>query len=125
MSLVRITSARHRVKTHPIFNSDGSLRGFEITSAWLTFGPLFSILRSVEGVSDVRRNWFNDDRISFKFYGVPAVVHEPCGDNSRYWVGLQSPDAAPEIDITPLHTAFKRHRGFPVTTQWPWQSQDD
>jgi hypothetical protein len=112
------------MKTYPILRSDGSLRGFEITSAWLTFGPLFKLLRSVEGVSEVRRNWFNDDRVTFKFHGKPAVVNEPWGDNSRYWIGLQEPDAAPEIDITPLHQAFRRYRGFLVVTLWPWGQHD-
>jgi hypothetical protein len=66
----------------------------------LTFRPLFTLLRSVAGVGDVRRHWFNDDRITFTFQGKAAVVHEP-EDNSRYWIGLQDPDAAPEVDLNP------------------------
>ena len=58
--------------TYPIRNQGGSLRGFEITSAWITFGPLLRLLRSVPGVAEVRRKWFNDDRIVFKFYGREA-----------------------------------------------------
>jgi hypothetical protein len=110
------------MKTYPIYRPDGSLNGFEVTSSWLTFRPLFTLLRSVAGVRDVRRNWFNDDRITFTFQGKAAVVHEPWGDNSRYWIGLQDPDAAPEVDLEPLHQAFKRYRGFLVVTLWPWGS---
>ena len=106
------TTSGPEMKTYPIFRSDGSLRGFEVTSTWSAFGPLCNLLRSVEGVSDVRRNWFNDDRISFKFHGKPAVVNEPWGDNSRYWIGLEHPDAAPEVDIEPLHQAFRKYRGI-------------
>ena len=109
------------MKTYPILRSDGSLLGFEVTSAWLTFGPLFKLLRSVEGVTEVRRNWFNEDHITFRFHGKQAVVNEPWGDNSRYWIGLRDPDAATEIDIAPLHQAFKRYRGFLVVTLWPWE----
>jgi hypothetical protein len=115
----RIVLARFSMKTYPIYRPDGSLHGFEITSSWLTFRPLFTLLRSVAGVRDVRRNWFNDDRITFTFQGKAAVVHEPWGDSSRYWVGLQDPDAAPEVDLEPLHQAFKRYRGFLVVTLWP------
>lgn len=107
------------MKTYPILRPNGSLRGFEITSAWLTFRPLLRLLRSVPGVTDVRRNWFKDDRVTFNFHGKPAVVSEPWGDNSRYWVGLQEPDASPEIDISPIQEAFKRYRGFLVVTLWP------
>jgi hypothetical protein len=107
------------MRTYPMLRPDGSLRGFEITSSWLTFRPLLKLLRLVPGVSDVRRNWFNDDRVTFKFHGKQAVVNEPWGDNSRYWVGLEDPDASPEIDISPIHKAFKCYRGFLVTTLWP------
>lgn len=106
------------MKTYPLVRPDGSLRGFEITCIWLTFRPLFKLLRSVPGVTDVRRNWFKDDRVTFKFHGKAAVVNEPWGDNSRYWVGLEDPDASPDLDIAPIHEVFSRYRGFLVTTLW-------
>jgi len=108
------------MKTWPILRDDGSLRGFEITSTWLTFGPLFRILRSVPGVTDVRRNWFKDDRVLFNYRGVPAVVNEPWGDNSRYWVGLEDPDASPTVDISPIHEAFRRYRGVAAMSILNW-----
>lgn len=107
------------MKTYPIFRPDGSLRGFEITSSWFTFRPMLKLLRSVPGVTDVRRNWFKDDRVTFKFHGKAAVVNEPWGDNSRYWVGLEDPDASIDLDIASIHEAFRRYRGFLVTTFWP------
>ena len=112
------------MKTYPILKVDGSLRGFEITSTWLVLRPLLKILRSVEGVTDVRRNWFNDDRVTFKFLGENAVVNEPWGDNSRYWVGLENPDASPDIDITPIHEAFRRYQRFLYITVWPTGQHD-
>lgn len=112
------------MKTYPIHRENGSLRGFEITSSWLVFGPLMRLLRKIPGVANVRRQWFNDDRIAFEFQGAKAVVHEPWGDNSRYWVGLQEPDLSPEIDISPLHEAFKGYRGFLVVTLWPVRQHD-
>ena len=113
------------MKTYPILRPDGSLRGFEITSSWLTFRPLYKLLRSVSGVTDVRRNWFKDDRVLFKFHGKAAVVNEPWGDNSRYWVGLEDPDASPEIDVVPIHEAFRRYSGFLVVTLWPLRQAND
>lgn len=112
------------MRTYPILKTDGSLRGFEITSTWLVFGPLLRLLRGVPGVTDVRRQRFNEDRITFKFRGKDAVVNEPWGDSSRFWVGLQDPDALPEIDITPVHEAFRCYRGFLVTTLWPREQRD-
>lgn len=108
--------------TYPIRRPDGSLRGFEITSTWLILRPLLYLLRAVPGVTDVKRQWFNGDRVKFKFHEREAVVNEPWGDNSRYWVGLE--DDSPEIDITPIHEAFQRYRGFLVTTLWPREQHD-
>ena len=113
------------MKTHPIRRDNGSLRGFEITSTWISFWPMLKLLRKVPGVTDVQRQWFNDDRVTFKYHGKEAVVNEPWGDNSRYWVGLQDPDASPEIDISPLLHAFQQYRGFLIVTLWPGGAHND
>lgn len=112
------------MKTYPIVRDNGTLHAFEITSTWLSFGSLLKLLKSVPGVTDVKRNWFNDDRVSFKFHGKEAVVHEPWGDNNRYWVGFKVPDESQNLDITPLHEAFKHFQGFPVVTFWPFEQHD-
>ena len=95
------------MKTHPILRADGSLCAFEISSAWIIFRPLYGILRSVPGVESVKRIWFKGDRISFTFDGVPYVVSELYGDNSRFWVGPVLPESP--VNIEPLHDAFKRY----------------
>lgn len=100
------------MKTYPIMRPDGSLYGFEISNTWITLRPLLALLRSVLGVTDIRRNWFSDTPVTFKFHGNPAVVYEPWGDSSRYWIGLEDPEKLPEIDITPIHDAFLRYRGL-------------
>jgi hypothetical protein len=102
------------MKTYPIYSENGQLKGFEITSAWIRFGPLLRILRSVDGVTEVSRQWFNDERVSFKFHGRNAVINEPWGDNSRYWIGLEKADEDQEIDISPIHEAFRKYRGLTV-----------
>lgn len=77
------------------------------------------ILRSIPDVENVRRQFRRDDRIVFTFRGREAAVHEPFGDNSRYWVGLQEPDHWPEVDIWPLHKAFSNYSGV-VSHVWIW-----
>ena len=98
------------MKTYPIARLDGTLLAFEVTSGWITFRPLFRLLRSVDGVADVRRNWFNDDRVSFTYLGQACVVNEPWGDSSRYWIGPRDA-AASALDMTPLLRAFDAHHG--------------
>jgi hypothetical protein len=84
---------------------------FEVTSSWSTFRPLHSILRSVNGVASIKRQWFNDDRVRFTFHGEPFVVNEPWGDNSRYWIGPENPEAS-KLDIAPIQLAFQQYRGI-------------
>lgn len=102
------------MRTYPLLKDDGSLHAFEITSAWIRFAPLFKVLNSVQAVSEVKRQRFNDDRVTFKFHGFDCVVYEPWGDNSRYWVGFANPEAHNDIDISPIHEAFKEYKGLTI-----------
>ena len=100
------------MKVWPIWRNDtGLLRGFEVSSLAIILRPYIRLLRKTPGVTDVRRQLRNDDRIAFKFMGHEAVVYEWFGDSSRYWIGLQNPDANPGADIWPLLSAFASHRG--------------
>ena len=94
------------------------MHAFEISSGWLTFGPLYKVLRSLKDVSDVKRNWFDDDRISFIYGGELFVINEPWGDNSRYWVGPKNPENS-KVDIAPLHEAFKNGNSHGCL-KWLW-----
>ena len=105
------------MKTYPITNDDGSLRGFEIAVP-LSHRPIYRTLRSVEGVTEIRRTWFNEDRIKFKFNGEPFIVWEPYGDNSRYWIGPAEPPS--EQDISPIHEAFQQYRYSALTRLMLW-----
>ena len=98
------------MKTHPILRADGSMLAFEVTSAWLSFRPLLKILRSVDGITDVRRNYFNEDRLTFYFCELPFVVNEPWGDSSRYWIGPKKPDNC-SIDVSRINQAFSEYKG--------------
>ena len=50
----------------------------------------------------------DEHRAYFHFHGVPFVVWEPFGDNSRYWIGPANQDAQPP-DLGPLIRAFEEH----------------
>ena len=63
------------------------------------------ILLSVDGVSEFKRNWFNDDRYCFSFHGIKCIVNEPWGDNDQYWIGPIDPDSS--LDMSPIHSAFR------------------
>ena len=94
--------------TYPIERANGTMLAFEVTSTWVTFGPLCRLLSSVDGVAGVRRNWFKDDRLSFTFQGEPCVVNEPWGDSSRYWFGPGDAESS-RLDMTPIERAFRGH----------------
>jgi hypothetical protein len=46
------------------------------------------------------------DRFAFIYLGRSCVVHEPFGDNSRYWIGPVAQE--PAIDMTAVRDAFSR-----------------
>jgi hypothetical protein len=96
------------MKTYPILNSKGDLAGFEITSAWITFKPIYRILKSIDGVKDIKRQLFSEDHMVFTFRGNNCVINESYGDNSRFWIGLNQIDK--DIDITPIHKAFQEYQ---------------
>jgi hypothetical protein len=69
------------------------------------------ILESVSGVTEFKRHWFNEERYTFTYLGVPCVVWEPWGDNSRYWIGPRPKDDS--IDMAKINEAFRQYRiGF-------------
>jgi hypothetical protein len=101
------------MKTYPFVTDNGQIKAFEISNAFFWApGTMRRVLESVEGVTNVRRIWFSDDRYSFIFRGHRCVVNEPWGDNSMYWIGPEQME--PPVDMTPVHEAFRRYR-FPLT----------
>lgn len=83
---------------------------FEVNTWSLSGRALRRILESVAGVTDVRLTASllsrDENRAYFRFHGVPFVVWEPFGDNSRYWIGPDSQDV-PAPDLGPLIRAFR------------------
>jgi len=100
------------VNRYPLRRADGSLFAFEVTSTWVSFHSLFKVLRSVDGVTDVKRNFFNEDRASFNYGGEQWIVNEPFGDNSRYWIGPERGSKS-SLDATAVHDAFLQLESLP------------
>jgi hypothetical protein len=71
------------------------------------------LLTSVPGVSEFKCVRSDDDRFSFVYLGRSCVVHEPFGDNSRYWIGPV--ENYPPIDMAPVQEAFSRFQLFRVS----------
>jgi hypothetical protein len=101
------------MQVHSLVRPDGQRAyAFEVSSSWSVFRPIVSVLESVPGVTDVRRGGHimsgDENRAYFLFHGVPFVVWEPFGDNSRYWIGPADANmAAP--DLGPLIQAFREY----------------
>jgi len=110
------------MKTNPNLRADGTVRAFEIPNSLWTF-QLLKILRSVEGVSDVKQNWFNVHRFSFKFHGEPCVVVNEEWVGDRYLVGPENLVAS-KLDVTRLHEAFQSYRLWWLA-DWDWKAKDD
>ena len=105
------------MRTYPLHREDGSVFAFEITSTWVSFYRLFATLRSVGGVTALKRNYFNEDRASFLYEGERWVINEAFGDNSRYWVGPERGIHSKQ-DASAIHAAFQRLEIFP---RWLWR----
>jgi hypothetical protein len=97
------------MRTFPHIREDRTIAYFEISNAFpWSWGFMRRVLTSVQGVSDFKRARTNDDRFAFAYLGRNCVVHEPFGDNSRYWIGPVENE--PPIDMSPVRDAFSRFR---------------
>jgi hypothetical protein len=96
----------------PVAPDEDRPYAFEVPNWRLSFwrNTLVRVLESVPGVTEVRRggSWFSGDenRAYFLFHGVPFVVWEPWGDNSRYWIG-PADTKAPAPGLGALMQAFR------------------
>jgi hypothetical protein len=86
---------------------------FEIDNVYVRPGPIASLLKEIEGVTDVQKRGFgglsSEIHVRFKYQGYDYVVWEPYGDNSRYWIGPDNPDGC-RNSIQPIEEAFKRYQ---------------
>ena len=97
------------MRVHELGSAGECSHAFEVNNDVLPGPILGRTLESVDGVTDVRlkTELFSKDenRAYFIFHGVPFVVWEPFGDNSRYWIG-PADQSTPPPDLGPLMRAF-------------------
>ncbi len=98
------------MRTYPAKTSpDGRLVAFEVENAYIGPSAVAGLLQQVADISEVkRRRLFSGDgdvHVRFKHRGHPCIVWEPYGDNSRYWVGPENPDAF-DADLRDVERVF-------------------
>lgn len=102
------------MRIYPIVTEDGKRSSaFEIENVYIGPTRIADLLTEVHGVRDVQlRKLFSkssDIHIEFNYHGLPYIVWEPYGDNSRYWIGPKD-QITGTPDVTALEEAFKHYR---------------
>jgi hypothetical protein len=91
-------------------DTGGRVFGFQIDNVYVSPTTCARILRSVDGVSDVRlRKIFtawDETHVRFRYRDAECVVWEPHGDNSLYWIGQEKMAREP-IDMSAVERAFE------------------
>ena len=86
----------YAMKTWDLHNDAGTLTGFEVENHWLSRRRASRIAQTIPGSTVLRWprrfSWNEDAFCAFSIDGVPFLIIEPFGDNSRYWVVAENPD---------------------------------
>jgi len=103
------------MKTYPLSqkNEDDQPIAFEIDNAYIGSGAIASLLKEIEGITDVHKEGIGgfprEIHVRFKYQGYDYVVWEPYGDNSKYCIGPDNPDECKK-SIRPIEEVFKRYQ---------------
>lgn len=101
------------MQTYPLFDKDGRRFAFEIEHVFVGRRKIASLLRRVDGVSQVESRGTllatNDVRVEFLYDGRPYVVWEPWSDSSRFWIGPKE-DSDAAADVQQLERVFRDYR---------------
>lgn len=104
------------MNTHPLFDSEGNYRGFEIESFYISVRSIAATLATVPKVTNVRvRRLFAsaaEMHVRFDYDGVSCVVWEPFGETSRY--RIVPDDMTTIVPLQPVEEAFTRFEPNPV-----------
>lgn len=101
------------METYPDENvQPGFAIGFEIDNIYVSLGTMVRILKSVDGITEVKKrrlfSKWEDAHIWFKYLNHECVVVEPFGDSSRYWIG--SMNSEERFDISKVEDAFMQYQ---------------
>ena len=105
------------MQTHPNMDPDGRVLGFDVDVVYVSLGTIHRLLAGIEGVTDLfkRRPFssFDEVHVRFRFHGIPCVVWEPFGDNSRYYIGCEGTDDETTdhtVDLAVIKQVFKSYQ---------------
>jgi hypothetical protein len=90
------------VTVYDVKDADGRVFAFEIENSSLGRRGVCKVLARIPGCRLARRprflSWLREAEFcQFEMDGIPFVVDEPFGDNSRYWIGPRPPRCVPQI----------------------------
>lgn len=101
------------MRTYPLSDADGVPHAFEVDCGFLTRGQACKIAESISGAVIIRRSRLfrdTDDFCEFKIGDDAFVIEEPCGDNSRYWIGLRDAKGTDSLGV--VRRAFEAHESW-------------
>jgi len=105
------------MNTYPLYSPEGHILAFEIENVYIGVKKIATLLRSFDGVSDIRvRKLFSaapDIHIEFIYKERVFIVWEPYADSSRYWIGPKD-DANKEIDLGAIESLFRQYRPMTI-----------
>ena len=100
------------MKTYKICKESGQQIAFEFDSIYLSLNSLCSLLKGIDGVSDIRKrdsmSKSPDVHVKFKYFDSELIILEPFGDSSRYWCGSESANSAKQVQK--LEGSFKQYK---------------
>ena len=100
------------MNTYPFHNHSGKTFAFEIESSYIGVNKVASLLRSIQGVSDIRmRKLFSspgDIHVEFIYMNEVFIVWEPYADSSRYWIGPKNENSK-NVDIDAIERVFRQY----------------
>lgn len=108
------------MKTYPLLDDAGELRGFEIPSFFfMSSASVSRFFRKCPGVTVTRqRRLFesgNEVRAELVLDGTKYIVWEPYGDNSRFWVGPDGESQGAKDGVRKLQTFAAANWPGPVS----------
>ena len=101
------------MKTSDLSAPAGIVTGFSVSNSFLRRGAVPKIIASISGAKLLRqqkpfRLSGPDAFCEFVVDGKTFLVIEPFGDNDRFWVVSEPPEACPQL--ARVRDAFEKHR---------------
>jgi hypothetical protein len=98
------------MRVEDLHNDSGVLTGFQVSNALLGRRRACELASAVPGALVVRAPRVfrsgGDDFCAFEVDGVPFLIIEPFGDNSRYWVVAAEPNPGAAALIARVRAVF-------------------